>query len=110
MSDEFKADLRLAYMLRLEIALNATIDMAEIGATGSTTNDGPSPYHTVSGLSPMGEPLPTPYRNIQNWMFGDTDTTTKVQRKSMPWRSLPLGPSRRSPNSMARSCAVSHES
>ncbi len=66
--------------------MNATKDMAEIGATGSTSTDGPSPFNTISGRGLTGQVLPSQYlTNIQNWMFGDSDTTNSVIIKSMRW-------------------------
>ena len=72
-------------MTRLGDAVNATKDMAEIGATGSTYIDGPNPFNTVSGSNPMEQVLPSQYlTNVQDWMFGDSDTTDSVKSKSMP--------------------------
>lgn len=66
-------------MTRLQDALTATKDMAEIGATGSSSVDGPSPIV-----------LPSQYlKNVQDWMFGDSDTANTVKHESLPWLFLP---------------------
>lgn len=66
------ADLLLAYT-PLHNALIATFDLAELGANGSSSVDGVSPYKD----NPI---LPTQYlTNVENWMFGDTDTANTVK-------------------------------
>ena len=75
-----KADLPLAYEVRLQDSLTASRALAELGAGGSPSDDGPSPFKS--------EILGAQYLvNVKNWMLVDSDTANAVNRELLP--SLP---------------------